>query len=183
MRWGRTTPTVPARRHPKHPLARQRGRVWVTHFLNQEQLSQNVGGTAPVQVTEGGSQNRSLHASFRKHSYHWAELQSIAQRTLQWNLRAGPQQQQPAPVPVAGALDLSKGISQMLRNSQLTHGPISWLHAGLFTPLVLEKEVKQPVLMCTFNSFEKPPDCRKTEQSCEVWSWFPTQKPGRMLDP
>ncbi|OPJ84231.1 hypothetical protein AV530_015699 [Patagioenas fasciata monilis] len=21
------------------------------------------------------------------------------------------------------------------------------------------------------------------EQSCEVWSWFPTQKPGRMLDP
>lgn len=73
-------------------------------------------------------------------------------------------------------------ISQMLRKSQLTHGPISWLRVGLFTPLVLEKEVKQPVLMYTFNSFEKPPSCRKTQQSCEVWSWFPIWKPGRMPD-
>lgn len=48
-------------------------------------------------------------------------------------------------------------ISQMLRKSHLTQGPISWLCAGLFTPLVLEKEVTQPVLMYTFSSSAKPP--------------------------
>lgn len=105
--------------------------------------------------------------------------------TINWavSLRPDPQQQQPVLAPAAGVLDPTKGISQMLRDSQLTHGPVSWLRAGLFTPLVLEKEVKQPVLMYMFNSFEKPPDCRKTEQSCKVWSWFPTQKLGRMLYP
>lgn len=53
----------------------------------------------------------------------------------------------------------------MLRNSQLTHSPISWLHAGLFTPLVLEKEVKQTVLMHTFNSFEKLPIVEKRSRA------------------
>lgn len=70
----------------------ERDGVWVTRFVNQEQLSPSMGGTALVQMTEGGSQNRCLHASFPKHLFHWAEH---SQRTLYVNLELVPSRTQP----------------------------------------------------------------------------------------
>lgn len=178
MRWEGIPPTVPAYCCPKHPFARQRGNIWVTHFADQEQFSQILGGTTLVQGTEVYHEMGPFMPASQSTCI--IELSFTAQRALKepesWPLAA-------APASAAGVLHPRKGIiSQMLRKSQLIHGPISWLHVGLLTPLVLEKEVKQPVLMYTFSSFEKPPSCRKMQQSCEVWSWFPIWKPGRMPD-